>query len=270
MSCHGLLPVAARPEERAITAPLSLYCEQLRGIRTGLGLGEPGRQILAVTAARPAEGKTTLCVSLARMLAASGLRVLAIDGDVRCPGFGRVFGLEERPGLAELLRGTAQLPDALGRDKLTSLSLLCAGGERASALDLFLSPALPALLAALREHYDIILLDVPPAFALAEARVLCRMADLTLLCIRWAAPAPAGARGAEFAARGRRRCGRHRAHPRQPRRPCPLFPCRRRILRPALWRVCDEIAGRRTAPFSCGARGCGACAAAGAANHGPG
>nr|WP_295740798.1 polysaccharide biosynthesis tyrosine autokinase [uncultured Acidocella sp.] len=185
VSCHGLLPVAARPEERAITAPLSLYCEQLRGIRTGLGLGEPGRQILAVTAARPAEGKTTLCVSLARMLAASGLRVLAIDGDVRCPSFGRVFGLEERPGLAELLRGTAQLSDALSRDKLTSLSLLCAGGQRASALELFLSPALPALLAALRERYDIILLDVPPAFALAEARVLCRMADLTLLCIRW-------------------------------------------------------------------------------------
>ena len=41
------------------------------------------------------------------------------------------------------------------------------------------------MLAALRERYDIILLDVPPAFALAEARVLCRMADLTLLCIRW-------------------------------------------------------------------------------------
>jgi Mrp family chromosome partitioning ATPase len=31
----------------------------------------------------------------------------------------------------------------------------------------------------------VILLDVPPAFALAEGRVLARIADSALLCIRW-------------------------------------------------------------------------------------
>jgi Mrp family chromosome partitioning ATPase len=60
-----------------------------------------------------------------------------------------------------------------------------AGTQAKSALSLFLSPTLPSRLNALRQHYDVILLDVPPAFALAEGRVLARLADSALLCIRW-------------------------------------------------------------------------------------
>ena len=63
--------------------------------------------------------------------------------------------------------------------------LLLAGTQAKAALSLFLSPSLPACLAKLRTRYDIILLDVPPAFALAEGRVLGRLADSALLCIRW-------------------------------------------------------------------------------------
>ncbi|MDE1905205.1 MAG: protein tyrosine kinase, partial [Rhodospirillales bacterium] len=40
-------------------------------------------------------------------------------------------------------------------------------------------------LAALRDKYDIVLLDAPPAFALAEGRVLARLADAAVLCVRW-------------------------------------------------------------------------------------
>jgi succinoglycan biosynthesis transport protein ExoP len=37
----------------------------------------------------------------------------------------------------------------------------------------------------LRTEYEMVLLDVPPAFALAEARILARLADAALLCVRW-------------------------------------------------------------------------------------
>jgi Mrp family chromosome partitioning ATPase len=37
----------------------------------------------------------------------------------------------------------------------------------------------------LRARYDVVLIDVPPALALAEGRVLARAADAALLCVRW-------------------------------------------------------------------------------------
>ena len=183
--CHALLPETQNPAEAALIAPFSLYAEQLRALRTGLGLGQGQSRILAVTAARPDEGKTTLCIALARALAAAGLKVLAIDGDLRQPSFNAIFGILGKPGLADHLAGQAGLADCVVRDRLTPLDVLPAGTQSRAALNLFLSPALPALFGALREDYDIILLDAPPAFALAEGRVLARLADAALLCVRW-------------------------------------------------------------------------------------
>ena len=183
--CHALLPETENPAEASLIAPFSLYAEQLRALHTGLGLGEGSCRILAVTAARPDEGKTTLCIALARALAAAGVKALAIDGDIRQPSFNAVFATKGAPGLAEHLAGQAALADCLVRDRLTPLDVLPAGTQSRAALNLFLSPALPALLAKLREDYELILLDVPPAFALAEGRVLARLADAALLCVRW-------------------------------------------------------------------------------------
>lgn len=183
--CHALLPETENPAEASLIAPFSLYAEQLRALRTGLGLGQGQSRILAVTAARPDEGKTTLCIALARALAAAGLKVLAVDGDLRQPSFNAIFAISGKPGLAEHLAGQAGLADCVVRDRLTPLDILPAGSQSRAGLNLFLSPALPALLGALREDYDIILLDAPPAFALAEGRVLARLADSALLCVRW-------------------------------------------------------------------------------------
>lgn len=183
--CHALLPETKNPAEAALVAPFSLYAEQLRALRTGLGLGQGESRILAVTAARPDEGKTTLCIALARALAAAGVKVLAIDGDIRQPSFNEVFGTHGMAGLADHLAGQAALPACIVRDRLTPLDILPAGTQGRAALNLFLSPSLPTLLAGLRGQYELILLDVPPAFALAEGRVLARLADAALLCVRW-------------------------------------------------------------------------------------
>lgn len=183
--CHAVLPETENPAEASLIAPFSLYAEQLRALQTGLGLGQGQSRILAVTAARPDEGKTTLCIAMGRALAASGVKVLAIDGDLRQPSFNAIFGIQGKPGLSDHLAGRVVLADCVVRDRLTPLDVLPAGTQSRAALSLFLSPALPALLGTLREEYDLVLLDVPPAFALAEGRVLARLADAALLCVRW-------------------------------------------------------------------------------------
>jgi succinoglycan biosynthesis transport protein ExoP len=188
LPCLALVPEIPAPREAPIAAPFSVFSEQMRALRTGLSLvTEPGApsQVIAITAARPDEGKTTLTIALARALALSGLRVIAIDGDIRQPSFDAIFYTLGAPGLTDHLSSLSSMQEVILQDRRTPLHVIPAGTQAKEALSLFLSPKLPAMLAQLRNNYDVVLLDVPPAFALAEARVLARVADHALLCVRW-------------------------------------------------------------------------------------
>lgn len=179
------MPEISSPKRAALDAPFSLFAEQLRALRTGLSLEGGRSKIIAITAACPGEGKTTLSIALARSLSTAGLRVLAIDGDIRQPSFDPVFGSGGAPGLTDHLAGLATMDEILLQDVLSPLKIIPAGTQAQAALSLFLAPILPECLNALRKDFDVILLDVPPAFALAEGRVLARLADSALLCVRW-------------------------------------------------------------------------------------
>jgi capsular exopolysaccharide synthesis family protein len=188
LACLALVPEIRAPRDAPITKPFSVFSEQLRALRTGLALATEigaGSKVIAITAARPDEGKTTLTVALARALALSGLRVVAIDGDIRQPSFDAIFYTLGAPGLTDHLSGLSTIDEVVLQDRRTSLSVISAGTQVREALSLFLSPRLPAMLAQLRNDYDVVLIDVPPAFALAEARVLAGLADAALLCVRW-------------------------------------------------------------------------------------
>jgi len=184
LPCLALVPQIKNPMTAPLLSPFSLFAEQMRTLRTAL-TKNPDQRIVAITAARPDEGKTTLTVALARGLAASGVRVLAIDGDVRQPSFDTIFAAGGAVGLTDFLAGAAALDDITLTDPLSPLHIIGAGRQGQDALSLFLSKNLPALLLQLRQTYDLVLIDVPPAFALAEASVIARLADGALLCVRW-------------------------------------------------------------------------------------
>ena len=116
LPCFALVPENPRPYLAALESPFSLYAEQLRALRTGLGLVGGPCKIIAITAARPGEGKTTLSIALARSLAAAGVRVLAIDGDIRQPGFDPLFCAGGAKGLTDYLAGVATRDEVVIED----------------------------------------------------------------------------------------------------------------------------------------------------------
>ena len=202
MPCLALLPELSRRAQGGLLAadyavrnPFSPFSEQLRAVRIGVALNQSTPRSIAVTAARPGEGKTTLALSLAASLAATmdaaplgsqGLRrVLAIDCDVRQPSFDSLFDLAGMAGLTDYLAGQVDLPQAIQPSRIEGLDLMPAGAVATDALSLFLSPAMPLLLERLASIYEVVILDLPPVFALAEARVLGRLAARTILCVRW-------------------------------------------------------------------------------------
>ena len=174
-----------RVEDYVVRKPLSPFAESMRTLRAALWLGAEPPRVVVITAARPGEGKTTTSVALARSAAMNGERVLLIDCDVRQPSLGRVFRAEGAAGVTDLLLGQAVLERIIRRDHLTSLDYIPAGAAEIHSLGLFMSEAMAGLLDRVRRDYDLIVLDAPPALAMADARVVARLADATLLCVKW-------------------------------------------------------------------------------------
>ena len=50
-----------------------------------------------------------------------------------------------------------------------------------------MSATMARLLQTLRQDYDLVLLDTPPAEVITDARIVAGLADATLFCVRWRA-----------------------------------------------------------------------------------
>ena len=118
-----------------------------------------GRPVLAVVSAETGEGRTRVAVELARAFSAAGESTLLIDANFRAPGVHRAFGLRNRAGLADFLRGggtrIAHCAD--------NLSVMVAGHSAEDPLELLSRPRMLELLAAASRRYRVVLIDTPEA-----------------------------------------------------------------------------------------------------------
>jgi capsular exopolysaccharide synthesis family protein len=192
LPCFALIPElsrrtldGARIYEYGVHKPLSPFAEQLRALRAGLWLRSRQPKVIAITAARPAEGKTTVAMALARSAAINGEKVVVLDCDVRQPSLAHRLRAGGKSGLVDCLLGHATLASVVRRDELTGVAFIPAGSAEANAAGLFTGAVMTAVLERLKAEFDLVLLDAPPALAITDARLLARLADATLLCLRW-------------------------------------------------------------------------------------
>ncbi len=194
--CIGCLPLVRRgrrPQVPLIDLPLerpcSRFAEALRTLVAEFSFersGEGGRVVL-VTSAAPNEGKSTTTVTLARLAAAEGLKVLLIDADLRRPKLATLLDLDAPEGLVEILKGEREVEDVLQSDPLSGLAFI-PGSARVSQPTRLLGPqALGILLDEARRHFDLVLIDSPPVLAVTDARVMAPLADGILFLVRWQA-----------------------------------------------------------------------------------
>src|SRR6202044_3498762 len=73
--------------------PTTAFAEALRRLRMSLlsSRGEPSPKVILVTSSVRGEGKTTVAVNIAALLAQSGKNVLFVEADMRQPGSTRLF-----------------------------------------------------------------------------------------------------------------------------------------------------------------------------------
>ncbi len=177
------------PIDYVVAKPFSSFSEAFRSLRAAIVHGPNPMPVktVAVTSALPNEGKTTTAVCLARSAALQGIRVVLVDCDLRRGSLNRLASAKPGHGLLEVLAGRAQLTQALVRDSATECDILPLSDGAISQKDVFGSPAMDRLLAQLGDLYELVVLDAPPVLPTADARILARKADFTVLVARWRA-----------------------------------------------------------------------------------
>jgi polysaccharide biosynthesis transport protein len=189
----GLVPqikVSRRKPQQALLAHADsrlAYVESYRHLRSALLLSsfqQPRPQTILFTSATSAEGKTTIAMNLARLLARSGLRVVLVDADARGAGMHRLLDKNDQPGVLDYLRGEGEAKAVLQPSDIEGLSFVHGGTHNGHSEGLFLSPKLADLLRDLRQNQDFVILDGPPILASDDAAMLVPHADAVVLVTR--------------------------------------------------------------------------------------
>ena len=153
-----------------------------------VALADLERPAVIVTSALPEEGKTAVCANLAVSLAEAGLRVVAVDVDLRHPNLHIWLGAHNEVGLSDVLLDKAELTPTLqfigiGSRATRGLYLLPTGNPVSNPTELLGSGRMASLLDSLAEQADVLLIDTPPVLPVADTLVIGRWAAGAVLVV---------------------------------------------------------------------------------------
>jgi len=189
----GLVPAAGRladgkaPHTRALEQPNSTYGEAIRALRGTLFVihGGAGLRAIMVTSAVPGEGKTSTAAAIATSAARAGKNTVIVECDVLRPSLHGALGCPRAPGLTEYLFGRATIDEVVRTDPLSGAHYITAGSPVATASEMLASEGLQRLIQALRETFELVVVDSPPVMAVSDTLVLQRLIDQTVMVVQW-------------------------------------------------------------------------------------
>ncbi|MFH1258746.1 MAG: polysaccharide biosynthesis tyrosine autokinase [Elusimicrobiota bacterium] len=161
---------------------------------TFLGKGKT----VAFTSAGVEEGKTLTATNFSLAAAASGLRVVLVEGDLRRPAVGRILGVKSDCGLTDIVLGTVSWREALKGTpdflmgglkieqviktmSLENLSVITVGFIPPNPGDVLGSVQMQNLIKSLKEEFDLVVLDCPPVLLFADALLVGAKVDGVVL-----------------------------------------------------------------------------------------
>ena len=164
--------------------PRSPIAEAFRSLRTKLefyNIDQP-LKVLLVTSAGLQEGKTTVAVNLAAIMANNNKHVLLIDADMRKPKIHTHLGLSNRFGLSDLILGrSARVVQRAGSVK--QFSVVTSGSIPPNPAELLSSEKFGEIIDRISQQFDMVIIDSPPGIV-TDAQILGTKVDGVIFVIR--------------------------------------------------------------------------------------
>jgi len=170
-------------------APCSRFSESIRAVKMAADNGhlDNDSKAIGVTSSLPNEGKSTISVSLAALIAQGGGRAILLDCDLRNPALTRLLTPDARAGLLEVIAGDVEVDDVLWREPVSGLAFLpsVVTSRLAHSSEILASEKMRCLIERLRGSYDYVIIDLPPLAPVIDARVASRLVDSFLMVVEW-------------------------------------------------------------------------------------
>ena len=172
-----------------IDYPFSRLAETLRNMKVSIEIARLTREVkvIGIISSLPKEGKTTVAANFAHLTALTGHRTLLIDGDLHTRSLTRELAPNARSGLMETLRDPRTLGQHIQTSTETGLEFLPTflTSRMVNAADVIASKAMAGLLAALRDRYEYIVIDLAPVMPVTDAKAIGHLLDGLIYVIEW-------------------------------------------------------------------------------------
>ncbi|MCA6914329.1 tyrosine-protein kinase Wzc [Pectobacterium versatile] len=171
----------------AVGNPADLAIEAIRSLRTSLhfAMMEAKNNVLMISGASPAIGKTFVSANLGAVIAQSGQRVLIVDCDMRKGYAHELMGTDGANGLSDILSGQRDVTKSVRKTAVDNMEFIPRGQIPPNPSELLMHSRFAEFVKWAGENYDLVLLDTPPILAVTDAAVISRHAGTSLLVARF-------------------------------------------------------------------------------------
>lgn len=130
------------------------------------------------------EGKSTVAINVAKVLAEQGAKVLLLDSDTRKSSIANRFRFQGKlEGITSYLSGIVDIENVLYATDVNNLTILPAGQVPPNPTALLQNKNFNIMLSALEQYYDYIIVDTPPIGAVIDATIVAKNCDGIILVI---------------------------------------------------------------------------------------
>ena len=156
--------------------------ESYKTLRTNL-LYTSDLKVISLTSTVANEGKTTTAYYLAKSYAELGKKVLLMDCDLRKGSLKKFFTVKTRvSGISEYVSG--QSKDFIYQTDVDGLFVVLSVKKPPNPTELLSNSSFEKMLEALKEEFDLIIIDTPPMGIGADATIIGRNVDGVLMVVR--------------------------------------------------------------------------------------
>lgn len=167
--------------------PRSMVSESIRTLRTNLDFFNltADKKTVAISSTVSGEGKSFIAMNLGAVMALSDKKVILVDLDMRKAKMHTPFKTSDgSKGVSTVLIGKHTWNETVLPTTIENLDYLPSGPHPPNPSELLLQGEFSNLLADLKKHYDVILLDTPPVGLVTDGIMAMKRADVSLYVFR--------------------------------------------------------------------------------------